>query len=143
MLSQVFTEGSPYRKAALAAACLWTLGIFAACLWPGRELPHSDIPFIDKWTHFILFGVFSFLWLCVYPSRRFSRLLLIGVIAAALGILIEYLQGWLPQLGRSKDAMDALADAIGGVLGAGLFWCGVRLAMVKQDARSNADHSAR
>lgn len=110
-----------YRKAALAAAVLWTAGIFVACLWPGKELPCSDIPFIDKWTHFVLFGVFSVLWLCAYPplpAKPGRRLLLITFIAAALGCFVEVLQSGLPVLGRNGDGMDALADAAGGVLGA-------------------------
>jgi VanZ family protein len=123
----LFQEHAPYRKAALAAAIVWTIGIFVACLWPGKELPHSDIPFIDKWTHLILFGGFAVLWLCAYPSRRIGRLLLIFVIATALGILVECLQIWLPKLGRSGEVMDAVADAAGGALGAIGFWCAGRL----------------
>ena len=60
------------RKVARAAAWIWTAGIFIACLWPGKELPHSNIPFIDKWTHFVLFGVFSVLWLWAWPARKAS-----------------------------------------------------------------------
>ena len=110
------------RKAALAAALAWTAGIFVACLWPGKELPHSDIPFIDKWTHFILFGVFALLWLITYPSRRFARLLAIFILATALGILVECLQMALPALGRSGEVMDAVADAVGGAIGAGAYY---------------------
>jgi VanZ family protein len=94
------------------------------CLWPGKELPKSDIPFIDKWTHFILFGVFSFLWLCAYPGRGLKTILYIILISAALGWLVECMQGWFPDLGRSKDNMDAVADAIGGILGALLYRSG-------------------
>ena len=110
------------RKAALVAALAWTVGIFVACLWPANELPHSDIPFVDKWTHFTFFGGFSILWLLAYPSRRAGRLLLVFILATAVGILVECLQMALPALGRSGEVLDAVADAAGGAIGAGLYY---------------------
>lgn len=126
MAGGLFTPASRYRKAALILAVLWTIGIFVACLWPGKELPHTDIPFADKWTHFVLFGAFAFSWLCAYPSGKLKPLLWVVAISIALGWLVECLQGWLPSLGRSKDTMDAVADGVGGVLGALLFWVGAK-----------------
>ncbi len=123
MAGGLFAPGSRYRKAAGVVAVLWTIGIFVACLWPGRELPHSNIPFIDKWTHFVLFGVFAFLWLCVYPA---ARLWVMVLVSLALGILVEALQMWFVSLGRSGEVMDAVADGVGGVIGAALFWLGRR-----------------
>jgi VanZ family protein len=127
MFAGLFTPASAFRRVALVLAILWTLGIFVACLWPGKELPHSDIPFVDKWTHFVLFGIFAFLWLCALPSGTTTSLIYIVVITALLGWLVECLQGWLPRLGRSKDNLDAVADGIGGVLGALFFWIGARI----------------
>lgn len=128
MLLSLFTPASTYRRAALVLAMIWTIAIFVACLWPGRELPHSDIPFIDKWTHFILFGVFAFLWFCAYPSGSTESYIYIILISALLGWLVECLQGWLPHLGRSKDNLDAVADGVGGILGALFFWLGSSVA---------------
>lgn len=128
MLRDVFTPASPYRKLAIVLAVVWTIGIFVACLWPGDELPKSDIPLIDKWTHFVLFGAFAFLWLCAYPMGRTATFIWIILITIGLGWLVECLQGWLPQLKRSKDTMDAVADGIGGMLGTLAFWIGARLA---------------
>ncbi|MBS1615253.1 MAG: VanZ family protein [Bacteroidetes bacterium] len=124
MLHNLFVTASPYRKLFLWLALIWTLGIFIACLWPGNELPKTDVPFMDKWTHLVLFGVFAFVWLCAFPGRKPGFLLLVFLISVALGWLVECLQGWLPQLGRSKDVEDALANAIGGALGALLFRLG-------------------
>ena len=126
MLRGLFTPASPYKKIATVLAVLWTIGIFVACLWPGKELPKSDIPFIDKWTHFILFGVFAFLWLCAYPNGRIATLIWIIVISAALGWFVECLQGWFPDLGRTKDTMDAIADGVGGILGTLIFLIGMK-----------------
>src|ERR1051325_2897271 len=91
------------RNVARAAAWIWTAGIFIACLWPGKELPHFNIPFIDKGTHFVLFGVFSGLWLWAWPARKASRYLLIPVFAAFVGILVEVLQMVFTSLGRSGE----------------------------------------
>jgi VanZ family protein len=123
----LFAPGSRYRKIALVLAVIWTAGIFVACLWPGDELPKSDIPFADRWTHFVLFGIFAFLWLCAYPSGRTATFLWVFLVSVALGWLVECLQGWLPQLGRTKDTMDAIADGVGGLLGVLVFWLGIRL----------------
>jgi VanZ family protein len=117
--------GAPYRKIALTAAVLWTAAIFVLCLWPGKELPHSDIPFIDKWTHFLLFGVFSLLWLWAYPplpNTGLAQFRRISFLAIGLGCLVEGLQSAIPYLGRSGDFLDAVADAVGGILGALAFW---------------------
>jgi VanZ family protein len=108
---------SRFRKVALAAAIVWTAAIFLLCLWPGEQLPKSDLPFADKWTHFVLFGAFSLLWLLALSGARLRTVLLLICIAAALGWMIECLQGWLPALHRSRDYYDALADALGGLLG--------------------------
>ena len=80
------------------------------------------MPLADKWVHFILFAVFSILWLLAYPSLKWQRLVLVFIVAALTGWLVEELQGALTMLGRSKDEMDILADAIGGGIGVGIFW---------------------
>jgi len=118
---QAFSNNSPYKKRARFAAILWTLLIFVLCLMPGKEIPDVNVPFIDKWTHLILFGGFSFLWLCAYPTRRFAFTVPLFLIAAFLGWLTETLQGMFPSLGRTKDVMDMLADGIGATIGIILF----------------------
>jgi VanZ family protein len=117
MLRGLFSPASRFRKVFFVLALLWTLGIFVACLWPGNELPETDVPFADKWTHVVLFGVFTFLWLGAFPGVKVQGLLMVFAIGVALGWLVECLQGWLPQLGRSKDLRDAVADALGAALG--------------------------
>ncbi len=118
---RIFTPGSPYTKQARFIAILWTLLIFIGCFTPGQDLPKVDVPLIDKWVHLVLFGGFTLFWLCAYPFCTIPRLLIMFLIAVALGCFIEIMQGLLPSLGRSMELMDAVADAIGGLLGIGLF----------------------
>jgi VanZ family protein len=119
---KLFTSNSPYKKRARFAAILWTLLIFILCLMPGKDIPNIKVPFIDKWTHFALFGVFAFLWYSTKPTQKISFVFFIFIIAAALGWLIETLQGLFPSLGRSKDVMDMVADCTGGLIGIAIFY---------------------
>ena len=121
---QLFTARSTYKKQARYMAALWTLLIFVGCFMPARDVPEVDVPLADKWVHFILFGGFTFLWLCAFPAAKASRLLLVFACGVALGSLIEIFQGLLVFLGRSCDIMDAVADSIGALLGTGLFRLG-------------------
>src|ERR1039458_4976395 len=102
-------------------AFLWTLLIFIGCFMPGKELPHVSVPFIDKWVHLVMFGGFTFLWLCSRPVLNAKWLINMFLISVALGSFIELMQGALTFLGRSMELMDAVADAIGAVIGIGLF----------------------
>ena len=117
MLKNAFTKQSTYKKRARTLTILWTLLIFLLCLIPGNELPGVKIPMADKWAHFILFGVFSFLWMCAGPSVRFIKLLIAFAVGCLLGWLVEELQGLLASLGRNKSMQDIYADALGSLLG--------------------------
>jgi len=132
MFWTLFSPQSAYKKQARFAAILWTLLIFVLCLFPGKELPHSDIPFIDKWVHFLLFGPFCFLWLCAYPLRRFRNLFLALLAGCLLGYIVELLQGAFPALGRSKDTLDIVADGVGSFLGTLLFYIAATIARKQQ-----------
>lgn len=131
---RIFTPQSPYRKRARIPAILWTLLIFILCLWPSRELPEVNVPLADKWTHMVLFAVFSFCWLCVRPAAGAGYRLLICLLSIVLGWLVEWLQQSFPALGRSFDYNDIIANAIGGVLGLSLFYIMSRVAKRKVTA---------
>ena len=121
MLSKIFSSNSPYKKRARFLALLWTLLIFILCLLPAKDIPEVHVPLADKWVHFIMFGVFAFLWLCTRPSRKISFLLSIFFLTVLTGWLVELAQGTFTSLGRSEDMMDVLADGIGGILGVLIF----------------------
>jgi len=121
MLKKIFSYDSPYKRRARFLAILWTLLIFILCLLPADEIPQVHVPLADKWVHFIMFGVFAFLWLCTKPSRHISFLISILALTVFTGWVIELLQGSLSSLGRSEDMLDVLADGIGGLLGIIIF----------------------
>ena len=92
-------------------AIFWTVLIFILCTIPSESLPKEQPN--DKISHFIAFAGFTFFW-CFQSSKYWSIIL----IAAVYGIIIEFWQGSLPQdFHRSFDWYDALADAIGGIIG--------------------------
>jgi len=121
-MKRVFTPESPYKKQAKFAAILWTLLIFVACFTPAKEIPKVDVPMMDKWVHIILFGGFTFLWLCAHPVLHIRTFIILFVISVLFGSFIEIMQGILTFLGRSREFMDVVADSIGGALGIALFF---------------------
>lgn len=109
-------------KRARIFAVLWTVIIIILCLIPSKDFPEVPVPFIDKWTHFTLFAVFSFLWLASVKGLN-SRIIFIVLLAAIfLGWIVEVIQGQLVILGRSQDNMDTLADSVGGVIGIFIYY---------------------
>lgn len=105
------------KKRTLALAVLWTLLILVACLIPGRDVPSVSFPLADKWIHFIIFGGFSFLWLCTFRYADARKGGYIFLLSALLGYAVELLQGSGITEGRSYDLYDLVADSIGGALG--------------------------
>lgn len=85
------------------------------CLMPISEPPLADVPFMDKWTHFVLFGGIAAVALLELAMNR--RLLthwgwLAPLLAAAYGGLIEVMQAECTTT-RSGDWYDFLADVVG------------------------------
>ena len=133
-MRKVFLPDSPYKKQARFLALLWTLLIFIGCFTPAKDIPRVDVPLIDKWVHFVLFGGFTFLWFCTRPIVNTRSVLTLFLSAVALGAFIEVMQGLLIFLGRSMEFMDAVADSIGGALGIGIFYLCALLAKTKSKA---------
>jgi VanZ family protein len=100
----------------------FTVFLFALCLIPARNIPEVGMPLADKWVHFVLFAVFSILWLRAFPYRGFWHLAVVVMAGVITGWVIEELQGLLVALGRAKEPLDILADAIGTILGAAAFY---------------------
>jgi len=75
----------------------------------------SVVPNLDKIVHAIVFGLLAFLLLrslrAFGVASSWRRLLGVGLIVIALGVLDEWLQSSVP--GRTASIMDLLADGVG------------------------------
>lgn len=99
--------------------------ILTVCIIPLPETPMDDVPMMDKWTHFVMFGVLS---LCIIAEYVYwhrkpkARDVALGgmLLPFALGGLIELVQAYCTGGNRSGDVMDWLADGIGVVIGAAI-----------------------
>ncbi len=75
--------------------------------------PHIDFEQSDKVGHFLAYGGTMF-WFClVYRTSRVRLAYAAGFIA--MGIAIEFIQGWTGY--RDFEVYDMVADALGVVLG--------------------------
>ncbi|MFM8432319.1 MAG: VanZ family protein [Bacteroidota bacterium] len=102
----------------------WAVIVLVLCIIPGRNIPEPD--FLrwlkaDKLAHIFLFGTLSFLLLLDASEKNGRRpTLLLLTIAVAYGGLIEAIQS-LPVVQRDADVRDAVANAIGALIGWRLF----------------------
>lgn len=97
------------------------LVIWVVCMIPVPETPLDEISFIDKWTHFAMYGTLSaVIWveyLLHHEVIAWRRLLTIGILLPVLmGIAVELAQAYLTTY-RSGDWLDALCNSLGVLLG--------------------------
>lgn len=109
---------SIYRFTLLFILVIWVL-----CLVPFfPETPLDDVPFMDKWTHFVMYGGLcgvawlEYGWRSPERTRRWTFLWLF-LLPIIMGGLIEIVQATCTGGHRSGDIMDWAADAVGVVLG--------------------------
>ena len=107
------------RTAFLLAAVSWAGLLFYLSSQPSIDAPML-FPGQDKLFHLVVFGVLGFL---VMGSLQASssgyqprQLWLVALGVMLYGVSDEFHQYFVP--GRSVDAYDVLADALGGLLGA-------------------------
>jgi VanZ family protein len=103
----------------------WALFILIVCAIPGNHIP--QLRFIDwlkpdKIVHLILFGVLSFLLIRAFQQQtsfpflyKHARLYAI-LFSSIYGVVIELLQQYF-FIKRSGEIFDAVADAVGALLG--------------------------
>lgn len=94
-----------------------TLAITILSLAPiGAPEVAQDVPFFDKWAHFVMYGGLSFL--LFYETKTRSLLLASALLlyACLLGGLMELCQAYLTTY-RSGEWLDFVADSIGALLG--------------------------
>jgi hypothetical protein len=97
-------------------AILWTLIVTVGLLWPGdRGFPIPTASGWDKVWHFSLFFVSGLLWSMVVAQSGRRWLVLLFILG--LGIALEGIQWYFPELHRSFEWLDMLANLVGGSLG--------------------------
>lgn len=116
-------------------SCTVIVAIWVVCMIPVPETPLDKVALIDKWTHFVMYGILT---LCIWweytgkhkrqywdilkryrKSRNFHwKDLLIGgmLCPMIMGCLVELAQAYLTTC-RSGDWFDALCNALGVLLG--------------------------
>lgn len=86
------------------------------------EPPLGDVPFIDKWVHFVMYGGMACaVWIDYYRKAKDKRITLSVIFISiiypiVLGGLLELVQAYLTTY-RSGDIIDFYADAVGGIIG--------------------------
>lgn len=102
-------------------SCLLVAVIWVVCMVPVPETPLNEINLIDKWTHFVMYGVLTVVIWWEYKRRHdricWRRLIVGGVLApVVMGCLVELAQAYLTTC-RSGDWVDAVCNSIGVALG--------------------------
>ena len=98
------------------------VAIWIICLIPIPETPLDDVPMIDKWTHFVMYGSLCSVIFAEYAYRHIKpnikRLTICGVLLPIImGGLIELAQAYCTGGNRSGDWIDWIADSIGVMIG--------------------------
>ncbi|MDE2996326.1 MAG: VanZ family protein [Bacteroidota bacterium] len=115
-------------------ATLWSVLIAIGLTLPGSALPGASLFEYDKLVHGALFLVLALLWLAAGSRGRLDRGLGIFAIILAFSVITELYQGMLP-FDRHPDMYDSAADAIGAVIGFGL-WLPLRARLDRWSERS-------
>lgn len=100
---------------------LLTVVITILCTIPVPEVPElDDVPFFDKWVHFVMFGALA---VTMYIDRRLARqgttplfILSAFLFPSLWGGLMELVQAYLTTC-RSGEWLDFYADTFGALLG--------------------------
>ncbi|MBO6126076.1 MAG: VanZ family protein [Bacteroidaceae bacterium] len=102
----------------------YPLSLFTACviiclsLFPIPEIPQAeDVPFIDKWTHMVMYGSFCliiwFEYLRNHKTINTVRITLFGYLCPiTMSGLLELAQEYLTTC-RSGEWLDLLANSTG------------------------------
>lgn len=103
-------HNSRFRLTACIGWCLCWPGIAILLLQP---LPFRLIARSDLLGHFLLFGLMT-LSIVAFARTR-GQIVALSTLSIAYGIALEFGQAYVPN--RTFDVADAMANAIGGVIG--------------------------
>jgi VanZ family protein len=94
------------------AALLYTIAICVMSLMPPGDVPLERIN--DKYRHALAYGLFAVLLGCSFLNLRWRTVPMAFVVATLFGVGMEFVQ---PFFGRTRDVMDAVANATGAAVG--------------------------
>ena len=126
MKSKILIYIKRYPLSLLCIVLIWYL-----CIWfLPPELPLKDVKFIDKWTHFVMYGgTCSVIWyeyLRSHSRINAMRLFLLAWLAPVLmSGVIELVQAYCTT-NRSGEWLDFAANTTGCSLGALVGLCMLR-----------------
>ena len=112
------------KRYPLSIACIALVWYLSIWFMPPEELELPDINFLDKWTHFVMYGgtcsVIWFEYLRHHNTLDKKKLFLWAWLAPVLmGGIIEIIQGTCTET-RSGEWLDFVADAVGCTLAIGI-----------------------
>jgi VanZ family protein len=111
-------SSSVYHRLALAVFALAVIIVAVLLMTPAQALPETAL--WDKLEHAGAFAGLAFLGFLAFPARAMALRMVLGLIA--FGTMCEPLQMFVP--GRSVSVKDALANALGVLIVAGVWWLG-------------------
>ena len=118
MISKLKNLVKRYPATSFLIVVIWVI-----CLLPIPEnVPLGDVPMMDKWTHFVMYGTLcTVMWweyLRRHEQKNAGRLFLLAFLAPIImSGMIELAQAYLTNGNRSGDWLDFVANSIGVVLG--------------------------
>jgi VanZ family protein len=92
------------------------LALFVCLVPPGTPGMSGLFAINDKVAHAVGYMALTLWFAGMYPRSRYP---LIGIALFAMGVMVEFLQGWM-SVGRNRDALDVLANTTGIAIGLGL-----------------------
>lgn len=91
--------------------------VVALSLLPQNDIP-VEIPVTDKVAHFLTYLILTFV--ALLSSRQKHSVLTILALQILIGVFVEVAQSFVP--GRTPELLDILANSLGVLLGAFLYF---------------------
>ncbi len=107
----------PGKHLFILGTVIWTFVVLGLTFLPGEYFPKISVRHIDKYVHFILFGIYGFLvgGSLLYKNRSVGKFITILLLITVFGVSIEGFQTMIP--GRSFELYDIGINFLGALLG--------------------------
>lgn len=103
------------RKTFIAALIAYMVLMIVVHLLRGGRIPLDSLIGMDKLLHTIEYIIFAFLFINALKTPNINKVVIVIIVGASFGILIEFLQMYVA--GRYASAYDAVANVIGLCIG--------------------------